>query len=96
MRMGAPVWDAAAKYVRNSPITYADRIDTPLMIVQGDMDFVPMQDGEAMFTRLWRMGKRVEFVRYWGEGHAFSSPANIRDEWRRQLAWFATFLKAHP
>jgi hypothetical protein len=57
------------------------------MIVQGDLDYVAIQQGEEFFNSLYRQGKRAEFVRYWGEGHVLESPANIRDMWRRIEAW---------
>ncbi len=63
-------------------------MQTPLLIIQGDRDYVPVQQGEEVFTALYRQGKRAEFVRYWGEGHVLESPANIRDMWQRILAWF--------
>lgn len=87
-RMGAPPWRDAARYLRKSPIYYADRIEAPLLIVQGELDYVPIQQGEELFTALYRQGKRARFVRYWGEGHIFHSPANIRDMWQRIVAWF--------
>ena len=89
--MGVPPWMDASRYVRNSPLFYVDRVHTPLMIVQGDMDYVAMQQGEEFFTALHRQGKRAAFVRYWGEGHIVQSPANIQDMWQRILAWFAQF-----
>jgi dipeptidyl aminopeptidase/acylaminoacyl peptidase len=67
------------RYFRNSPIFFADRIETPLMIIQGDLDFVPIQQGEEMFSALHRLGKPVVFVRYWGEGHLNAGPANVAD-----------------
>lgn len=91
-RMGAPPWQDLWRYLRNSPIYYVDRVETPLMIIQGDMDFVPMQQGEEFFTALYRQGKEATFVRYWGEAHVISSPANIRDLWRRLYAWFDRHL----
>jgi dipeptidyl aminopeptidase/acylaminoacyl peptidase len=89
--MARPPWEDAARYVRNSPLFYADRVQTPLMIIQGDMDYVSLQQGEEFFTALYRQGKRAAFVRYWGEGHVLESPANIRDMWQRILAWLAQF-----
>ncbi|NJP22434.1 MAG: prolyl oligopeptidase family serine peptidase [Hydrococcus sp. CRU_1_1] len=61
------------------------------MIIQGDMDYVPIQQGEEFFASLYRQEKRAEFVRYWGEGHVLSSPANIKDMWERIFAWFNEF-----
>jgi dipeptidyl aminopeptidase/acylaminoacyl peptidase len=90
-RMGNPPWKDFARYRRNSPIFYADRVQTPLMIIQGDMDFVNLQQGEEFFTALYRQGKRARFVRYWGEDHILSSPANIRDFWQQAYAWLDEF-----
>jgi len=64
---------------------------TFMKIMQGDLDYVALQQGEEFFTSLYRQGKRAEFVRYWGEGHVLESPANIRDMWRRIFAWFDQF-----
>lgn len=93
VRMGNPPWEDFERYIRNSPLSYVNRIETPLMIVQGDLDFVAMQQGEQVFTALHRQNKRATFVRYWGEGHVLESPANIRDLWRRIYAWFDSFLR---
>lgn len=91
-RMGNPPWKDVGRYLRNSPIFYVDRVGTPLMIIQGDMDFVAILQGEQFFTALYRQGKRASFVRYWGEGHVLESPANVRDMWHRIFAWFDEFL----
>ena len=89
--MGNPPWKDLGRYIRNSPITYVDRVKTPLMIIQGDLDYVAIQQGEEFFTSLYRQGKRAKFVRYWGEGHVLESPANIRDMWQNIFTWFDTF-----
>ncbi|HET6892702.1 MAG TPA: prolyl oligopeptidase family serine peptidase, partial [Pyrinomonadaceae bacterium] len=94
MRMGGPPWKDFQRYLRNSPLFYVDRIETPLMIIQGDMDYVSIQQGEQMFTSLYRRNKRASFVRYWGEGHVLESPANVNDMWKRIYVWFDEFLTA--
>jgi len=87
-------WGNVCKYLRNSPIFYIDRVETPLMIVQGDMDYVPIQQGEEFFTALARQGKRAEFVRYWGEGHVLgANAANTTDIWKRIYSWLDEFVK---
>jgi dipeptidyl aminopeptidase/acylaminoacyl peptidase len=93
LRMGNPPWKDLERYLRNSPIAYVDRVSTPLFIIQGDMDFVAIQQGEQFFTALYRQNKRAAFARYWGEGHVLESPANIRDMWDRIFRWFDEFLK---
>lgn len=87
-RMGNPPWKDLGRYIRNSPVFFVDRVQTPLMIIQGDVDYVALQQGEEFFNSLYRQGKRAEFVRYWGEGHVLESPANIRDMWQRIFTWF--------
>ncbi len=90
--MDAPPWRRLEHYILNSPITYAERVQTPLLIFQGDLDYVPIQQGEEFFTALYRQHKRAEFVRYWGEDHLLTSPANIRDMWQRIYTWFDELL----
>lgn len=93
LRMGAPPWKDFERYLRNSPLSYVNRIETPLMIVQGDQDYVAMQQGEQIFTALYRQNKRAAFLRYWGEGHVLEGQANVRDMWKRIFGWFDEFLQ---
>jgi dipeptidyl aminopeptidase/acylaminoacyl peptidase len=87
-RMGNPPWKDRERYARNSPLSYVEKVETPVMIVQGDMDYVGIQQGEEFFTALYRQNKRAQFVRYWGEGHDIQSPVNFRDMWQRIFKWF--------
>jgi dipeptidyl aminopeptidase/acylaminoacyl peptidase len=87
LRMGSPPWEDQGRYIRNSPIFLVDRIETPLLIIQGDMDYVPIQQGEEVFASLYRQGKTAKFIRYWGEGHIVQSPANISDMWQHIFDW---------
>jgi dipeptidyl aminopeptidase/acylaminoacyl peptidase len=89
MGMGGPPWAQADRYRADSPILRADKVRTPLMLVHGDLDFVPIQQAEEFFTALYRQDKRVLFVRYQGEPHSFSSRANVVDLWHRIDAWLA-------
>jgi dipeptidyl aminopeptidase/acylaminoacyl peptidase len=82
-------WSDPSLYQRNSPLTYADRVRAPVLLIHGDQDSnVPMNQSEQMFSALVRLQKRASFVRYWGEAHLLENPANIRDSWQRRLAWF--------
>jgi dipeptidyl aminopeptidase/acylaminoacyl peptidase len=90
-RMGVPPWVDPERYQRNSPVFGANRITTPLLIVQGDLDFEGAQN-EELFTALDRLGRRAEFVRYLGEGHIIDSPANVIDLWNRIFDWFDSNL----
>jgi acetyl esterase/lipase len=84
---GAPPWAALERYIANSPIFRVARVHTPLMIVQGENDFVPVQQSEEYFSALYRQYKRAEFVRYYGEAHTITRQANVLDFWRRIDVW---------
>lgn len=88
---GKPPWEDIGHYLRNSPIFYVDRVRTPLLIIHGERDLLPVQQAEEFFMALYRQGKRAEFVRYLDEGHAPTRPVNIRDSWGRILAWCDEF-----
>lgn len=88
----APLTENLWAYIRNSPLFYADRIQTPLLLIHGDQDLSPMTEAEQLFTSLYRQGKRARFVRYWGEGHTIgASPANTRHMWGEIVAWLDEF-----
>jgi dipeptidyl aminopeptidase/acylaminoacyl peptidase len=88
----ATMWSDLGLFIRNSPIFYAERIQTPVFIMSADQDDnVPMSHSEEMFSAMVLLKKRAQYVRYWGEGHAIESPVNVRDLWQRRLAWFDEF-----
>jgi dipeptidyl aminopeptidase/acylaminoacyl peptidase len=91
-RMGAPPALAPERYREASPLTYVDEVDTPLMLIHGDQDFVPIQQAEMFFSELLRLGKTARLVRYAGEGHTLSGRANVLDMWDQIFSWFDEFL----
>lgn len=94
--MGGPPWSDPDRYVRNSPLFAADRIETPMLLIHGDRDFVAAGQSEAMFTALWRQNKSARLITYWGEGHVLYSPGNIRDLYKQLEEWFSATLLAKP
>lgn len=90
----APPWEQPERYRVNSPIWRVADVQTPLMLVHGDRDFVPIQQAEEFFTALYRQDKRVRFVRYAGEGHTITSRANVLDLWQRLTAWLEETMPA--
>ncbi|MDQ1153420.1 S9 family peptidase [Brevundimonas sp. SORGH_AS_0993] len=87
--MGRTAFDDPMVYLNNSPVFLAPRITTPVMLIHSDMDSFPMYQFDEMYGALLRAGKDARYVRYWGEGHGPSSPANIRDMWARFDAFLA-------
>lgn len=95
-RMMATPGSASVAYVAQSPIFHAARVRVPVMLVHGDMDTVAIEQAEHMFMELARQNADATLVRYWGEGHVLDSPANIRDYWRRVLAFLDDHLSVKP
>lgn len=81
--IGRPPFEDPDVYYRNSPVFLAPNIDAPVLLVHSDMDSFAMSQFDEMYGALMRAGKDARYVRYWGEGHGPSSPANIRDLWQR-------------
>ena len=90
---GQPAFVDPNKYLKNSPVLYTKAIETPLLIIQGDKDYVSIEQGEEMFTHLYRQGKKARFLRFWGEGHNIIAPKNIEKMWREILLWLDQTLK---
>ncbi len=90
--LGAPPWADPDRYRRNSPFFAADRIETPLFLIQGDQDFVALAQGEAMFAALYRQGKDALLMTLPGEGHLPASPANVRAIYAQVLPWLDSQL----
>lgn len=88
VRMNAPPWKDPGRYARNSPISFVDRIVAPVMLMRGDLDGDVTQ-AEQMFTSLYRQDKDAILVIYHGESHVVLSPANVRDEYARAVAFLS-------
>jgi dipeptidyl aminopeptidase/acylaminoacyl peptidase len=86
--MGTTPWANPQAYVANSVLYRAGRIRTPLMILASDRDVGPLEQGEMLFSALFRQDKDAELLSYWGENHVLRSPANLRDFYARAFAWF--------
>jgi dipeptidyl aminopeptidase/acylaminoacyl peptidase len=95
-KMGGTPWQFRDRYIANSPIFFLDRVQTPLLIVQGELDTaVPYQQANEVFVGLRRLGKEVVYARYAGEEHwegTWGMP-NVIDYWTRVTDWFDTHLK---
>ena len=91
-------WDDPADLWRHSPLAFAGRINTPLLLIHSDGDLrCPVGQAEELFAALRLQKKTVEFVRYPAEtSHGLSrgGPPDLRlDRLRRNLAWLDKYLK---
>jgi dipeptidyl aminopeptidase/acylaminoacyl peptidase len=95
--IGGSLWQARDRYIENSPIFYLDRVNTPLLIVQGSSDrVIPPNHSEEIFVGLRRLGKEAEYARYEGEDHSFWFYPNRVDFCNRLISWFDRWLKPIP
>ena len=84
-------------YIRNSPVFHADKVHTPLMILQNDKDgAVDFNQGITYFNTLRQLGKEVVFLEYVGENHGLAKPVNQRDYATRMAEYFDHYLKGAP
>jgi dipeptidyl aminopeptidase/acylaminoacyl peptidase len=93
-RLGFPDKNPQA-YERSSPITYAEGIRSPLLILHGMVDDnVHVQDSTQLIEKLIKLGKTkyFEVMFYPSENHAFTKPESWTDEYERILQFFDRHL----
>jgi len=88
-------WRTPEAFERASPIYSVERMNAPLLMLQGDLDDAYF-DAARMYGALARAGKKPVLVRYWGEGHLALSEASLRDQWARMTTWLDAYLKTRP
>ena len=96
-RIGGTLWDKRDLFIENSPIFFADRITTPLLIMSNDTDgAVPWYQGIELFTAMRRLGKPAWLLSYNGEEHNLTKRPNRQDLSIRMSQFFDHFLKGGP
>jgi dipeptidyl aminopeptidase/acylaminoacyl peptidase len=78
MRMGDPnTPEGKQQLIDESPLTYADKIKTPLLVAQGANDpRVNKREAEQIVIALRDRGFAVEYILAPDEGHGFARPVN--------------------
>lgn len=89
----APNEAVVADLLERSPLTYVDRITTPLMVVQGANDpRVTKVESDQIVAALVERGVDVEYLVKDDEGHGFANPENRLDLYRAMERFFARHL----
>ncbi len=84
-------------YEKWSPIEFATRVTTPLLITHGENDLrVPIPQADQYYRTLKKLGRTVEFLRYPREGHGITEPVHRIHLDREQERWFATHVLGKP
>jgi len=96
-RIGKSIWESPLRYLENSPLFTADKIQTPLLIMHNEDDgAVPFSQGIEFFIALRRLGKEAWLLNY---NEADHWPTKVRDKYDFQIRmaqFFDHYLKGKP
>lgn len=96
-RIGGSLWEKPMHFIENSPIFFADKIQTPLLLLHNDADgAVPWYQGIEMYLALRRLNKPVWMLNYNGEPHWPLKRENRIDFQKRMMQFFDHHLKGEP
>lgn len=98
-RIGKSLWDKDALnlYIENSPLFYADKVETPLLIMHNDNDgAVPWYQSIEYYNALRRLRKKVWLLEYNNEQHNLTERRNSKDLSIRLQQFFDHYLKGAP
>lgn len=93
----ATPWDDQEMLWNNSPLKYADKIETPTLFIHSQDDYrCWLPEGLQMFTALKYHGVESRFVLFKGENHELSRSGKPKARIKRMeeiISWFDKFLK---
>ena len=93
-RIGGSLWQYPMRFMENSPIFWADKIQTPILLLHNDADdAVPWYQGIEFYLGLRRLGKEVYLFSYNGEPHGIRRRPNQKDFALRLQQYFDYELK---
>lgn len=96
-RIGGSLWERPALFWENSPVFFADRVRTPLLLMHGDEDgAVPWTQSVELYLAMRRLGKDCVFLQYRGEPHHPQKYANKLDYSIKMKEYFDHYLKGAP
>jgi dipeptidyl aminopeptidase/acylaminoacyl peptidase len=88
-------WENRQSYLAHSPLTFADRVTTPLLLQHGERDpRAPIAGAWKFYRTLKAMGKNVELDVYPRGGHVMYEPLLQREVMRRNFEWFTKWIPA--
>jgi dipeptidyl aminopeptidase/acylaminoacyl peptidase len=77
-------------YRQRSPINYIDRLNAPMILLQGLEDkIVPPNQAEAMFAAVRAKGLPVAYLPFEGEQHGFRKAENIQRALEAELYFYS-------
>ncbi|HEY8791878.1 MAG TPA: S9 family peptidase [Gaiellaceae bacterium] len=89
--------EAVDLYRERSPVTHADSISDPLLLLQGlDDKVVPPPQAEVIVDALKRRGIPYAYIAFAGEGHGFRKAENIKRAAEAHLSFLAQVSGFEP
>ncbi|WP_304454889.1 S9 family peptidase [Nocardiopsis sp. YSL2] len=91
-----PLYGPPEVWAKESPLTYADRIDLPFLIIHSEQDWrCPVEQAQRLFVALRARGHETEMLLFPGEGHEMSRsglPSHRVARFEAVLDWWARHL----
>ena len=89
-----PPWTRREAYEKSSPSNHVQNIQTPMLLVQGALDFrVPDSQAIQLFTSLQRRGVPSRLLYVPDEGHWVLKPQNSQLWYKTVLEWLDKYVK---
>lgn len=96
-RIGGSLVDSLDRYIENSPVFFADKMNTPILIEFGDEDdAVPYSQGIELYLAFRRFNKPAVMLQYEGEPHHLKKYANKVDYTIKMKEFYDHYLKGAP
>lgn len=92
---GGP-WDPKARetMIKQSPIMYANRIKTPTLFINGEIDKrVPYSENEQLYVAIKKQGVPAKMIQYAGQSHGIAGAWNNVHRMLNERAWFDKYVK---
>jgi dipeptidyl aminopeptidase/acylaminoacyl peptidase len=94
--LSATPWEDRERLARFSPISYVERIHTPLLILHSDNDLrCPLGEAQQLFAALKYLGRETQLVIFEGQSHGLSRGGHPRPRvmrLHRILEWFGQHI----
>ena len=91
---GGAYFDVPEKHERFNPVNFVTKWKTPMLVVQGDLDFrIPSSQGLGTFTALQRRGIESKLLVFPDENHWVLKPGNSLLWHHTVLGWLDKFVK---
>jgi dipeptidyl aminopeptidase/acylaminoacyl peptidase len=93
-RLGATPWEDISTYINNSPVFFADKVKTPLLMMHNKNDYYGIyQQGLEFFTAMRRLGKKAWMLQYDNGSHGLDFKQDMTDFTIRMTQFFDHYLK---